>query len=717
MNARSGEAVPGAVVRVSEGERETVADDDGRFAFVGLERRSVRLRASAPGFRTFAASLALGTAPGEFTVPLEPAPPRLEEAVTVTAQGAAPVAEAPSPLARRFDGADVMALGSVAASDPLRAAQALPGVAANDELNAGFAARGGGFSAVGLHIDGVRLSAPLHTIRDINDGYSLTIFNGDVLGSVTLLPGAAPARYADRTGAVLDVRTRAGRDDGFHGKASLGAAGAFATLEGPIGTKASWIASARQSYLDYIIDRVEDDPALALGWRDLTAKLAWRPHPTHAVALLALFGRARYENTEPDPGAHTMESAEAGTDLALLSWRRSGSALSFGVTAFALRETGDNRDTDGFQRFFLESRQLGLVADAAWRRGSHRLEAGLEARGEREEVLSRRFDPRPEGPRVEDDYDETGWLWGAHVQETWAAPGGRFTLTAGARLDRFSPTGETTLLPRASAEIGLSETTRLFAAFGSYAQFPRFEQLAGGNANPSLDAERSRHLVLALEQRLPRGLRLRLEGYAQSESRLVFNPALEWRLVGGRVVRPDPSAVLENSLSGPSRGVEVTLAAPHAGPFSGFVSYVVAHARREHPSGLRFDSDFDQRHTVTAWGRVSLGKDAFLSTAFRYGSAFPFPGFLRETEGGVFLDEERNRFSPRAYSRWDVRAEKRFTRGRVSLGLYLEVANLLDHDNERYTEISSVNPATGRVRLDRDGMLPLIPLFGATLEF
>jgi hypothetical protein len=64
-----------------------------------------------------------------------------------------------------------------------------------------------------------------------------------------------------------------------------------------------------------------------------------------------------------------------------------------------------------------------------------------------------------------------------------------------------------------------------------------------------------------------------------------------------------------------------------------------------------------------------------------------------------------------------VRAEKRFTRGRVSLGLYLEVANLLDHENERYTEISSVNPATGRVRLDRDGMLPLIPLFGATVEF
>jgi hypothetical protein len=82
--------------------------------------------------------------------------------VTVTSEAKAPAAEAPPPLARRYEAAEAMA-ASVAASDPLRAVQALPGVAANDELNAGFAARGSGFGAVGLHIDGVRLEAPFHT--------------------------------------------------------------------------------------------------------------------------------------------------------------------------------------------------------------------------------------------------------------------------------------------------------------------------------------------------------------------------------------------------------------------------------------------------------------------------------------------------------------------------------------------------------------------------
>ena len=716
VDARTGESVPGARVRVSDGRRETTADVEGRFVFVGLERRSLTLRVNATGYLSLAVRLALGTASREFEVPLEREPPRIAESVTVTSKAASPAVEAPPPLARRFDGEELMALSSVAASDPLRAVQAVPGVAANDEFNAGFAARGSGFDSAGLFIDGVRLGAPFHTIRDINDGYTLTIFNGDVVEEVSLVPGAAPARYGDRVGAVLAVRTREGRKDGFHGRASLGAAGVFGTLEGPVGRKASWLASARQSYLDYILERVDDHPRLALGYRDLTARLVARPGPTQTVSLLALLGRAAYENTEPDPSAHTLESAGAGTDLLLLSWRRASGALSLGGTGFLLRETGDNRDTDGFRRYSSESRQAGFQADAAWLRGAHRLEAGLEARRLREDVLSRRFDPRPEA-QVREDYLRDGWLWGGFVQDTWVAPGGRASVTLGGRVDRWGATGETVLLPRASLAFAPAEGTSLTVAFGGYAQFPRFFQLAGENGNPGLEAERSWHVVLGVEQRLPANLRLRVETYRQSESRRIFNRELDWRIEGGRVVPPSPGAVLLNALSGPSRGVEVTLAAPRSLPVSGFVSYAWAHAEREDGSGLRFDSDFDQRHTVTAHLRARAGRGVVLSTSFRYGSGFPFPGFLRATPEGIFVASERNRFGPHPYRRWDLRGEKRFAWGRVTLDLFLEVVNLVDHENERYNAIDAVSPATGRVRLDRDTMLPLIPLFGATVAF
>ncbi len=717
VDASTGEGVPEARVRVSEDSRDTPADPEGRFAFADLGPGEVTLEVRAPGYRPFSVRIAPDRAAAEeLPVSLEREPPRVSESLTVTAGGLRTAAAEPSPLSRGYDGERLMSLGSVAASDPLRAVQALPGAAANDEFSAGFAARGNGFASAGLSIDGVRLQAPFHTIRDINDGYTLTIFNGDVVDSVSLMPGAAPARYGDRVGAALDVRLREGRSDAFHGKASLGAAGAFATLEGPLGSKASWLASARQSYMGYILRRLDDDPRLALGYRDLTTRLVARPRPSQTVSLVALFGRAAYENTDETPSPHSLETAGAGTGLLLLSWRRAAGTLAVGGTGFLIRETGDNRDTDGFQRFSAVAEQAGFQADAAWSRGAHRLEGGLEARLVREDVRSRRAGPKA-GPLVLEDYDRDGGLAGAFVQDTWAASGGRASVTLGGRIDRWGATGETVVLPRASLTWALAEGTRLTAAGGGYAQFPRFAQLVGQNGNPELESERSRQLVLSVEQRLPATLLLRVEAYGQSESCRIFNHALDWRLVDGRVVRPDADARLRNALWGPSRGIETTLAASRVGPLSGFLAYAFARARREEDSGLSFDSDFEQRHTVTAALRARAGKTTVLSTSFRYGSGFPFPGFLRETPEGTFVAKERNRLRPDPYSRWDVRGEKRFAWGSVTLDVFLELANVLDHENERYTEIESVSSATGRARLDRDSMLPRLPLFGATVAF
>ena len=108
-------------------------------------------------------------------------------------------------------------------------------------------------------------------------------------------------------------------------------------------------------------------------------------------------------------------------------------------------------------------------------------------------------------------YLRGGWLSGAFVQDTWAAPGGRASVTLGGRIDHASATGETVVLPRASLTWAPAEGTRLTAAYGGYAQFPSFGQLAGENGNPDLESERSRHLVLAVEQRLLVSLRLRVE--------------------------------------------------------------------------------------------------------------------------------------------------------------------------------------------------------------
>jgi hypothetical protein len=130
-----------------------------------------------------------------------------------------------APAAQVLAGTEMKNLANVLVDDPLRSVQSLPGVAASDEFEATFAVRGTGFGNVGLYIDGVLMSAPFHTIRDVNDGFSLTLVNGDVVDSITLLSGSAPARYGDRIGSVLGLKLREGSRDEFFGRASLGATG------------------------------------------------------------------------------------------------------------------------------------------------------------------------------------------------------------------------------------------------------------------------------------------------------------------------------------------------------------------------------------------------------------------------------------------------------------------------------------------------------------
>src|SRR6185295_16327554 len=149
--------------------------------------------------------------------------------------------------------------------------------------------------------DGVLLNAPFHTIRDVNDGFSLTLLDGDIVDSMSALTGGAPARYGDRTGSVLDVKTRDGSGEHFVGRASLGATGLYATLEGPIGAakKTSWLVSARKSYLDYVLQRL-DLQSLVLGYYDAAAKLTHHAGATHVLSLGLLHGRSRWRSTEPD---------------------------------------------------------------------------------------------------------------------------------------------------------------------------------------------------------------------------------------------------------------------------------------------------------------------------------------------------------------------------------------------------------------------------------
>lgn len=641
------------------------------------------------------------------------------EEVAVTADPFDPWDPA-APAGHVLGGTELKNLGSVLADDPLRSVQSLPGVASSDDFGATFAARGSGFSAVGFYIDGVLMNAPFHTIRDVNDGFSLTLLNGDVLDSLALINGGAPARYGDRLGPVLALKTREGSREEFFGRASLGATGLSATLEGPLGAgrKASWLLSARKSYLDYVLERI-DESGIVLGFHDATARLSHHPSATHTLSLGLLHGRSRWRSTEAGrqpPDGHT---ADAHTDLATLQWRWLPSSRAWLETvAFLSRETGRNRNLDGTDAFRSASTQQGLRADGTRILGSHRLEAGVLLRRLSEDAVARDFDRGIGAYRLTESYDARSAQGGAHLQDTWRGLHDRLTATIGARVDAFEETAESRVLPRASFTWALSSRTKLLAACGRYAQFPTFQELLGREGNPDLAAGQSTHYLVGAEHSLGGATRVRLEAYDQEVSGLLFSPEAEWRLEGGRVVAPRRGARWRNALSGRARGIEVLAQRRTANGLSGWVAYSFGHARRQdEQTGLRFDGDFDQRHTVTVFGTYRVSHTLNLSTKYRYGSGFPVAGFYELRPDGVFLSAQRNGYRPESYSRWDLRANKAFLFDGWKLTAYVEVINLLNRTHTRYTGHDGLNLPAGRAFLESNTLFPILPSVGVTVEF
>jgi hypothetical protein len=658
----------------------------------------------------------------ELEIPLTEGAGTYVEAVTVTAaafRNAEGGVASQSVLGSR----DLLALRGAVADDPVRAVQTLPEVMAADDYKAEFAVRGHGMQHLAFSLDGIDSRLLFHTVRGVEDTGSLALVNSDILESAAIVAGARPQRLQSRLGAAVDFTTRDGAADRPRVRGLVSATAASTVWEGPAGSSATWFVAGRQSYIDWVLRKVDPESSGTFGFTDLQAKLSWRPAPKHSVQALLVGGRSLLHESEEGP--NSLDTGGNHTSGASVRWRFATSDhVTVSQQIYAVNAGYTNRTPSGSVRQRGSDRDLLWRSGLEWTHAHGRFEAGGQA--QHIEATRRSTQFTPIGAINSLDLSGRTTDGAAWVHTSWRLPRG-LTLSPGARIDRWGLLDTAAVSPWLNAEWQITPDLRWRGGVSTSHQSPLVEQAETINPGAKLVPERARAWDLGVERTFAGQWRTSVNVFRRREHDLLRLIGGEPRVVEGTIFRPSVTVTAggqivrqpywENAMTGRASGVGVVVERRAANGLSGWLAYsrdrITLH---DEVRGETFAGDFDQRHTFNAYGLYRWSERTALSARWRLGSNFPMPGYYRETDLGVVLSEARNELRLPLYSRLDVRADRAFTFRGSRLTLFVEVLNLANRSNlgPGDPDISVVN---GRVRGLFDELFPLLPSAGLIVEF
>ncbi len=592
------------------------------------------------------------------------------------------------------------------AEDSLKAVHRLPGAASNG-LSGLANIRGGEDNESLVVFDGLPLYEPFHLRLLLSPA---SVLDPRVLAGLDVHAGGYTAEFGDRMSAVIEAQSLRPEADRYYELGlSLFHAHALASQRFGDG-KGQWLAAVRRSNLDEIADIAQSDlgePSYLDGFArvdyEFSASTRGSLHALLASDHLEVRNSSETEFADADyRNSYVWASLEHD-----FSPRLGGRAI-VSYTDVASQRTGEV-DEPGRPSGSVDDERhydvLGLKLDGHYAsdRWLHRF--GIEYRS-----LAADYDysstvhslaPQPSGEHV------------AVYATSRVLVTDRLAAEIGLRWDEqsYGADADDQLGPRVNLAYELGASTRLRASWGRYQQFQGINELQVEDGIDSFfPAQKADHSILGLEQDLPAGYALRIEGYRKDYRQLkpryesLFDPLslvpeLRWDRVR---IEPDSSL---------AEGLELLLTRRSANPWNGWFNYSWSRVR-DRIDGTETPRSWDQTHSVgggLTW--TDGGWQATLAGAWHTGwPTTPVHGLEIGT---------RNSARYKDYASVDLRVSREFTLPRGELTVFGEVTNALDRRNPCCTDYTHELADAGELTLERDyrHWLPLVPSLGVLWKF
>lgn len=588
-----------------------------------------------------------------------------------------------------------------AMGDALRTLESLPGVGRAPLSSGILVLRGSSPDESGVYVDGHRVPLLYHF------GGGPSVLPMAAIGTLTVQTGSFGARYGRATAGIVEIGTRAGRTDGYHGSATVDLLQAGGVIEGPWGEAGSFRLGGRRSIIDALVpvvdDRLGDGPSLTVvpHYYDYNARADRTLLPGVELTFVAYGssdGLAFASEDELDAlpptldlrlASHRMNprlSIELGHDWQLevspaASWLATHGETPYSFLGLTTDELALRTELAGP---IGEGTTLRLGIDAT--RDHHVFSARLPG-----VPTTREFPSADPGAPLTDDVDgeltiaQVGTY--AEAELLWRD----LRITPGLRVDHAQYAGRqrTALDPRLSALWNVHDDVELVVGLGLYHRVPEPNEVSRATGNPGLDLERSAQASLGAKWRIVRGTSVDVQAYAKHMGPLT-EATTKLRYANGELVPQRYTSLGEGRV----RGAELMVQQQPWHGLSGWVSYSLSKSERRQGQDDWTLYARDQTHNVSALASYDATADLRFGARVRYVTGYPWTPVV-----DADFDSDTARFVPvpgdakservPAFASLDLRVEKVFgERAGQHVIVFADVQNVTNRRNAEYFQYS-----------------------------
>lgn len=178
--------------------------------------------------------------------------------IVVRASKSARAADMVTPLSTQKLTAEEIRVNPGGNFDVSKVIQVLPGVAGGTTANRNdIIVRGGGPGENVYYLDGIEIPVLNHFQTQGASGGATGILNVSFINDVQLTSSAFDSRYDNALASTFVIKQREGNPDKIGGNIRLSGSELATTLEGPLGKKTTFLASARRSYLQFLFQLLD----------------------------------------------------------------------------------------------------------------------------------------------------------------------------------------------------------------------------------------------------------------------------------------------------------------------------------------------------------------------------------------------------------------------------------------------------------------------------